>query len=114
MSGLPSEMSGLFTDKAEMDMKQKIVEELLNNDKNLETKTELTQPVRWACMSMIKDVLKGKKLLFSSGLLNNFTKTAFTYLISKDRKGRLEYVDSLKSLTSTQPVAPQIQKLMER
>jgi len=114
MSGLPSDMNDLFDNKQEMDIKQKIVEELLINEKNLETKTELGQPIRWSCMSMIQDVLKEKKMKFSSELLEKFTKKAFTYLISKDRKGRAEYIEALKGLSQMSNRVPQLDKLMER
>lgn len=114
MSGLPSDMKSLMDTTEEMDIKQKIVEELLINNRNLETKTELSKPISWACMSMIEEVLEGKEMSFSAGLLKSFSKTAFTYLISKDRKGRNEYIEALKSLSAMNPVIPKIDKLMER
>jgi len=76
---------------------QKIVEELLNQE-NLDTKTELSKPMSWACLSLIQNYLKAKNLPKSAIILEDFIKFAFKYLISKDRKGRLEYLEALKGL----------------
>ncbi|MFW9949620.1 MAG: hypothetical protein ACFFKA_05790 [Candidatus Thorarchaeota archaeon] len=93
---------------AEMSIEQKIVEELLNG-KNLETKTELNKPILWSCMKLIEDFLESKKLSKSSIIIRVFTEYTFRYLISKDRKGRTEYLEALKGLRdklqSNNPIA---------
>lgn len=95
-----SMLAGLFENDNEMDMKQKIVEELLNTDNNLETKTQMNKPLKWSCLQTIDEFIESKKLPKSAGILGNFMKTSYKYLISSDRKGRLEYIEALKSLSN--------------
>lgn len=95
---IPETINDLFNDKKDMDIKQKIVEELLNN-KNLDTKTELSRPLRWSCMSTLTDYLDVHTLPISTKILKNFTNISFRYLISNDRKGRNEYIEALKHLS---------------
>lgn len=99
---MPTSLTDLLgSSKKDVDIEQKIVEELLN-DKNLDTKTELTQPIKWVTLDSITDFLKGKNMIVSSGILNRFMNVAFKYLISKDRKGRLEYIQALQSIKEKQ------------
>lgn len=103
MSSNPIE--NLFSDKSEIDVKQKIVEELLNN-KNLETKTELKSPLSWSCMTTLETFLESKNLKISASILNGFTSLSFKYLISKERKGRKEYIEALKTLSGMDKLNP--------
>lgn len=118
MSEIPPELSGLFSDKREVDIKQKIVDELLNFENHLETKTELKQPIRWSVLTVLEKMLNDKALLTSTTVLRRFTELAFTYLISNDRKGRLEYVEALKSFSNIIPnqniTQNPVKQLMER
>lgn len=91
-----SDVNSLFSND-EMDVKQKIVQELISNN-NLEKKTELSNPLRWSCLTMIQEFILNHNLKQSSSILARFTETAFRYLISKERKGRVEYVEALKEL----------------
>lgn len=93
---LPAELQSLMGN-SDINIEQKIVEELLNQS-NLDTKTELNKPMSWACLSLIQDYLKKKKMEKSSYVLEEFIKICFKYLISKDRKGRLEYLEALKGI----------------
>lgn len=92
----------LFDREKSDGIQQKIVEELLN-DNNLDTKTELSRPLRWACMKSVEGYIQDKKLKYSSSLLNTFMDISFHYLISKDRQGRKEYIEALQSLRSGDP-----------
>ncbi len=82
------------------DMQREIVHELLSNQ-DLEKKTELGKPIAWAALRTIRVFLKTHNLIYSAGILRGFTKTAFKYLISKDRKSRAEYIEALKSVRET-------------
>lgn len=93
------EIDSIFKNLDEEDLKQKIVEELLNNEHNLETKTELSKPIKWSTLSVIKSFIEDKKLPNASSILEKFMKTSFTYLISKQREGRKEYILALNALT---------------
>lgn len=100
MSQLPYEAQLLLnssnSDKT-IDIEQKIVEELLN-DSNLDRKTELDYPIKWAALNTILEYLIAKKMVKSAEILQNFQQSAFKYLISKNRKGRLEYLEALKGI----------------
>lgn len=89
----------IFSETHEIDMKQKIVEELLNTEKNLDTKTELHKPLRWSCLDMIKEFIDKKQMPKSTEILSRFMNTSFKYLISSKREGRKEYIEALKSLS---------------
>lgn len=62
----------------------------------------MNQPIKWCAIDLIREFLKNKQLEKSTNVLNQFIQVAFKYLISKDRKGRLEYVDALKSIRENQ------------
>lgn len=98
-----SELKDLFSNDESMDIKQKIVEEMLNEE-NLDRKTELDKPIRWACMDIIQQELEKNKMDISSQILKRFTDTSFKYLISKTRQGRKEYIEALNSLANMERV----------
>jgi len=89
--------SEILSTENQMDIEQKIVEELLNNN-NLESKTELHKPMAWSCLNVVEEFLKEKKLPKSIDVLRKFTQITFKYMISYDRKGRLEYIDALNRM----------------
>jgi hypothetical protein len=93
-------LSQLFSNTADEDLRKAVVEKLINND-DLESKTELIKPLRWSCLNSIEDFIKSHKLPISSTILQLFIKTSFKYLISNDRKGRIEYIEALKALSNT-------------
>ena len=103
---------GLITNDAK-NIEQQIVEELLNH-KNLETKTELHRPNLFACLKIIENYLSQHKLQKSSNILSVFTEYTFLYLISKDRKGRLEYIDALKGLREKSEVITPIDMQLKK
>lgn len=79
-------------------VEQQIVEELLSNNKNLSTKTELQKPILWSTESVFEDFLLRKGLTISANLMKLFTESSFKHLISLSRKGRLEYLQALQSI----------------
>jgi hypothetical protein len=95
-----SELSEIFTQEAISDIKREIVVELLNSDKNLDEKTELKKPLKWSALRSIRDYLDKLKLSHSSAILERFIKQCHKFLISKDRKGRDEYIKALNSIAN--------------
>lgn len=79
-------------------VEREIVNELFSNE-NLDRKTELKHPVNWSIIDVIRQYLKDHNLPYSATILQNFIETSFRYLISKNRKGRAEYVEALKALS---------------
>jgi hypothetical protein len=77
---------------------EKEIVELLLSEEKLDTKTDLGRPIAWSALKVIQDFLAQKKLVLSANTLDLFTKTAFKYLISKDRRGRAEYIEALGML----------------
>ena len=92
---------------------QRIVHELLSEE-NLDRKTELSQPLRWSILSQIENLCEKFGLHKSNSILNQFIQTSFRYLISKDRKGRLEYIEALKALKLLEKEKTQAFDLMKR
>ena len=101
-----SELAKIFQNVDEQDILKKVVEQLLN-DENLETKTELERPLRWSCITMMQQYIKDHKLKRSNKILDQFINVSFHYLISKNRQGRKEYIEALKSLSHLQDETPQ-------
>lgn len=91
-------LKDIFSNNEEQDMKREIVRELLTNN-DMETKTELINPLRWCVLTQIKTFVNSKGLSSSASILQNFINTSFRYLISKERKGRTEYIEALKALS---------------
>lgn len=82
----------------DFDIKQKIVEELLDREKNLDSKTELDKPILWSTLHSVINYLEDKEMSISASILQKFEKVSFTFLISNKRKGRDEYIQALKAL----------------
>lgn len=92
-------LNAFFDQNEDVDIKRKIVEQLLNNE-NLSSKTELAKPLRWSCLDTIREYVEKHELKRSNEILNKFIETSFTFLISNERKGRAEYIEALKSLAN--------------
>ena len=86
----------------ELGIEQKIVEELLNN-KNLETKTEIHNPTLFSSTKILEQFLINKQMMKSGLIVGVYVEYTFKYLISLNRKGRLEYLESLKGLKARIP-----------
>jgi len=94
-----SELKSLFTNDESIDVLQKIVDELLNEN-NLDRKTELENPISFAIMDVIDQQLELAKLDLSSNVIKRFTNTVFRYQISHNREGRKEYIASLNAIAN--------------
>lgn len=95
-----SGLEEIFTQEAISDIKREIVVELLNSEKNLDEKTELNKPIKWSCLRTIKDYLDRLNLPKSSEILEGFIRQSHKFLISKNRKGREEYIKALNSIAN--------------
>lgn len=73
-----------------------ILKDLLDSEKDLELKTEITKPLSWSALKIFMDFLDSHKMPLSKSILENFIKTSFKYLISKDRKSRSEIISAIK------------------
>ena len=93
-------LQDIFSSKSQGDIKREIVLELLDSEKNLDEKTELKAPLKWTCLKTIEDFTNKKELKWSESILKQFINQSHKYLISKDRKGRDEYIKSLQALSS--------------
>lgn len=91
-----SPLQSLFN--ATPSVEREIVNELFSNE-NLDRKTELKRPLSWSIIDVIRNYLQGHNLTYSSGILQNFIEISFRFLISKNRQGRQEYVEALKSIS---------------
>jgi len=95
---LPAEISELLAnEESKFDSEEEILNKLLD-ESDLDTKTDLAKPIRWTALSIIAGYLKDKNLANSELILSKFIDIAFKYLISKDRMGRKEYIEALKSV----------------
>jgi len=104
-------LTDLFEQK-ELNIQQKIVEELLN-EKNLDRKTELAKPLRWSVMTTIENFLQSKQMALTQKIINDFTQLSFKYLISHERKSREEYIQALGNLTQPRLSEP-VNQLMRK
>ena len=100
MEGYEVSLNEIFSAKTNSDVKREIILELLNSDKNLDEKTELKKPMKWATIRTIEDYLDKMKLPKSKEILSNFVVQSHKFLISKSRKGRTEYIEALGKLGS--------------
>ena len=98
---MQSEISNLFGNSEESDLKKKIVDTLINTE-NLEGKTQLNKPLKWSILKTIEEFLLSHNLPKSNAILKNWMETSFIYLISDNRKGRQEIIEALKSLTNVE------------
>jgi len=104
---MENSLNSLFESSEDIDMKRKIVEQLLNNE-NLASKTELSKPLRWSCLDTIREYVQKHQLPQANAILEKFIQTSFTYLISFERKGRTEYIEALKSLSQLDHSQPPV------
>jgi len=69
--------------------------DLIDDRKNLELKTEINKPLGWSSLKLIEDFLGKFGLKYSKQIIQLFTKTAFKYYISKQRGSRKEIIQAL-------------------
>ncbi|MHA1756714.1 MAG: hypothetical protein ACTSVV_08090 [Promethearchaeota archaeon] len=83
--------------KEKEDINEKLVQNLFNLDKDIEIKTETSKPAIFSTISTIRDYLKEKNMLKSAELINTFMIYLQKYLISKNRQGRKEILEAIKT-----------------
>lgn len=94
-------MEKIFTTKAQSNIEREIVVELFDTTTNLEVKTELNHPIQFATLKSLKDFCEANGLTNSALIIDKFMEYSFKFLISKERKGREEYIRALQSLTNS-------------
>jgi hypothetical protein len=92
-----STLDNLFS--ATPSVEKEIVDELFSEE-NLDRKTELKRPIQWSVMKVLREFLDEHDLPYSSNILMEFVETSFRFLISRNRKGREEYVKALRAVTT--------------
>lgn len=91
-------LEDIFKNKTETDVRREIILELLDSEKNIDEKTELGTPLKWSALKVMNDFIKNQGLPISEEILRTFIKESFKLLISKDRKGRKEYIEALQAM----------------
>ena len=74
---------------------EKILNALLDGDKNLDLKTHINKPKQLASLKIIQDVLKSAKCDKSSELIDSFTKKYLRYMVSFQRMSRTETIRAI-------------------
>ena len=74
---------------------EKILNALLDGDKNLDLKTHINKPKQLASLKIIRDVLKGAKCPTSSELIDAFTEKYLRYMVSFRRMSRTETIKAI-------------------
>jgi len=75
----------------------KLISELIN-DKNIELKTEISNPLVMSILDSLGEYLEQKGLKQSSSLLKTFLFWFRVNMISFNRKSRTEYIKAISSL----------------
>lgn len=76
----------------------------LYNEDNLEELSELSNPELFACLKMITEFAENKDMKNSANILKNFIKDVLKFSISKNRKGRLEHIQSSTNSSPMQQI----------
>ena len=97
--GIVSGLNQLFDQGSSVE--KEILSEVLSLD-NLDRKTDLGRPITWAILTAVQNFLKVHALSSSSNILEQFVETSFRYLISKNRRGRQEYVQGLQAFAEAE------------
>jgi hypothetical protein len=74
---------------------EKILNALLDGDKNLDLKTHINKPKQLASLKIIEDVLKDAKCFKASALVDAFTKKYLRYMVSFKRMSRTETIRAI-------------------
>ncbi len=74
---------------------EKILNALLDGDKNLDLKTHINKPKQLASLKIIEDVLKDAKCGKAGELVNAFTKKYLRYMVSFKRMSREETIKAI-------------------
>lgn len=103
-------LGNIFKSEHQSDLKREITLELFDSTKNLDQKTEIERPTEWACLKSLSSYVKDLGLTYSHSIIENFIEKNFKFYISKDRKGRSEYIQALNSLTHLDTVSGKDEK----
>lgn len=79
---------------------EKILANLMN-DENIELKTEINNVPSIAILSVLSEYFKEKGLAKSNELIENYVKKYLKFMVSSNRKGRLEIIDAVKGMVSS-------------
>lgn len=77
---------------------QKILNNLLNGDKNLDLKTHIYKPKQLASLFTLAKHLKNQKYNGASKLIMDFIETYLRYMVSFKRESRKEIIKALSNL----------------
>jgi len=72
--------------------------EMLVSKENIETKTEIPNPLMLAIWESIADSMETKGLVQSSAIMHTITQKLLVYMVSKNRKGRGELLEMSKNV----------------
>jgi hypothetical protein len=110
---LPKNMNDALTPVESIDNLSKLIKEILSNE-NIEQKTELKNPVDYALIQNVSDMLKtyqkDGKYLFprSIAFLDNLVHQICIFNVSKERKGKSELTDIAKALATMSSMPHQL------
>jgi len=93
-----SDLIRKFTESNEVSIQQ-ILNNLLNNDKNLELKTRVFKPKKLSALLTFAKYLKIVKLPISSKLITDFIADYLKYMISYKGLSRIEVINAISNLT---------------
>lgn len=91
---MPSGMEKLTPEEDDLTF-EKILNALLDGDKNLDLKTHINKPKQLAGLKIIENVLKSVKCPKSSELVDAFTKKYLRYMVSFKRLSRTETIQAI-------------------
>jgi hypothetical protein len=74
---------------------EKILNALLDGDKNLDLKTHINKPKQLASLKIIENVLMSAGCNKASGLVDAFTKKYLRYMVSFQRMSRTETIRAI-------------------
>lgn len=74
---------------------EKILNALLDGDKNLDLKTHINKPKQLASLKIVENVLKNSGCTISSAIVNAFTKKYLRYMVSFERLSRKETIRAI-------------------
>jgi hypothetical protein len=106
----PNSIPGLFGDPAEK-TEEKIAQALFNTQ-DLQTKTQLKDPLKWSTLQMIQMIFEKNKLLISNERLQKWVENCMRNLISDERKGRAEFIAVISALSQKEKPAPPTNKFI--
>lgn len=72
--------------------------EMLISKENIETKTEIPNPLMLAIWESIADSMESKGLEQSASIMHTITNKLLVYMVSKNRKGRGELLEMSKNV----------------